>query len=87
LHEFFELAALQRRFVHAGFDHAQARAGIARQFFGLARKGTGFDRLGARIGRLARQLLLDAAELLPQQHTADQGGDRQGRSRNQQIDL
>ena len=74
LHQFFELAALQRHLAHPGFRDREAGGCVAHQFLGLARHGAGLDGLGSRISRLASKLLLDGVELLPEQAAADQGG-------------
>ena len=66
LHQLLDLRALQRHFAQARFGQRLPRRGLARQFLRLLGHGARLDRVGAAVGALARQLLLDVGELLPE---------------------
>ena len=76
LHQLFQLGTLQRHFADTGLGDRQLCGRLQGQFLGRLGRGTGLCGLGTGIRTLARQLLLNATQFLPQQTTPQQG--RQG---------
>ena len=66
-----------------GFGQGLTRRGFARQVLGLPRQGPRFDRVGAGVGALPSQLLLDVGQLLPQ-HEA--GRERKRADREKKVE-
>jgi hypothetical protein len=84
LHQLLDLRALHGDLGQARLQHGLAGRGVARDVLGLARQRPRLHGGGAAVSALARQLLLDGAELLPQhgapqQRTAGQRHQQQQR--------